>query len=139
LERALWSILTLPSEMSRDTLLNPELTTPPRPTISNIQWISGTQYVTPADMDLLSKLYTNTFQALLILSQLVALIDLPPSACSPKLAPKRKSTVVQTELLLPLPRPPHTHRIPRRWLLQTKVGAHGLLGNLTNALRSSML
>ncbi|KAH6637433.1 lethal giant larvae like, C-terminal-domain-containing protein [Boeremia exigua] len=38
---------------SRDTLLNPDLTVPPRPTISNLQWISGTQYVTPADMDLL--------------------------------------------------------------------------------------
>ena len=42
-------------DMSRDTLLNPELLIPPRPTISNIQWMSGTQYVTPADMDLLSK------------------------------------------------------------------------------------
>lgn len=40
---------------TRDTLLNPELLVPPRPKISNIQWISGTQYVTPADMDLLSK------------------------------------------------------------------------------------
>jgi syntaxin-binding protein 5 len=36
--------------------MNPELLIPPRPTISNIQWISGTQHVTPADMDLLSKL-----------------------------------------------------------------------------------
>lgn len=35
-------------------LMNPELLIPPRPTISNIQWISGTQHVTPADMDLLS-------------------------------------------------------------------------------------
>ncbi|KAH7401446.1 snare-dependent exocytosis protein-like protein [Pyrenochaeta sp. MPI-SDFR-AT-0127] len=34
-------------------LLNPQLLIPPRPTISNIQWISGTQHVTPADMDLL--------------------------------------------------------------------------------------
>lgn len=41
---------------TRDTLMNPELLIPPRPTISNMQWISGTQYVTPADMDLLSKL-----------------------------------------------------------------------------------
>ncbi|KAJ4412803.1 Lethal(2) giant larvae sro7 [Didymella pomorum] len=40
-------------DMSRDTLMNPELLIPPRPTISNMQWISGTQYVTPADMDLL--------------------------------------------------------------------------------------
>jgi syntaxin-binding protein 5 len=43
------------SERAKDVLLNPELLIPPRPTISNIQWISGTQYVTPADMDLLSK------------------------------------------------------------------------------------
>lgn len=45
-------------DMSRDTLMNPELLIPPRPTISNIQWISGTQYVTPQDMDLLSKFFT---------------------------------------------------------------------------------
>jgi hypothetical protein len=45
------------SERAKDILLNPELLIPPRPTISNIQWISGTQYVTPADMDLLSKLF----------------------------------------------------------------------------------
>ncbi|KAH7095055.1 lethal giant larvae like, C-terminal-domain-containing protein [Paraphoma chrysanthemicola] len=38
---------------TKDMLLNPELLIPPRPTISNIQWISGTQHVTPADMDLL--------------------------------------------------------------------------------------
>ncbi|KAH9862222.1 hypothetical protein IAQ61_010425 [Plenodomus lingam] len=38
---------------THDMLLNPSLLIPPRPTISNIQWISGTQYVTPADMDLL--------------------------------------------------------------------------------------
>ncbi|KAJ4348349.1 Lethal(2) giant larvae sro7 [Didymosphaeria variabile] len=40
-------------DQTRDTLLNPELLIPPRPTISNIQWISGTQYVTLEDMDLL--------------------------------------------------------------------------------------
>ncbi|KAF2122524.1 lethal giant larvae like, C-terminal-domain-containing protein [Lophiotrema nucula] len=40
-------------EQNRDTLINPELLIPPRPTISNLQWISGTQMVTPADMDLL--------------------------------------------------------------------------------------
>jgi hypothetical protein len=40
-------------DMSKDTLMNPQLVVPPRPTISNLQWISGTQYVTPADMDLL--------------------------------------------------------------------------------------
>ena len=34
-------------------LFNPEAVIPPRPTISNLQWISGSQYVSPADMDLL--------------------------------------------------------------------------------------
>ncbi|KAI9759850.1 MAG: hypothetical protein M4579_002057 [Chaenotheca gracillima] len=38
---------------SNDQLFNPQLTVPPRPTISNMQWIAGTQYVSPADMDLL--------------------------------------------------------------------------------------
>ncbi|KAK7745888.1 Lethal(2) giant larvae sro7 [Cytospora paraplurivora] len=36
-----------------DKLINPELIIPPRPTISNIQWLSGTQYVSPTDLDLL--------------------------------------------------------------------------------------
>jgi syntaxin-binding protein 5 len=36
-----------------DRLYNPQATVPPRPTISNLQWISGTQYITPSDMDLL--------------------------------------------------------------------------------------
>ncbi|KAF2799493.1 hypothetical protein K505DRAFT_294468 [Melanomma pulvis-pyrius CBS 109.77] len=40
-------------DQSRDTLMNPELLIPPRPTISNLQWIAGTQHVTPGDMDLL--------------------------------------------------------------------------------------
>ncbi|PLN80021.1 lethal giant larvae like, C-terminal-domain-containing protein [Aspergillus taichungensis] len=38
---------------SEDRLFNAEAQLPPRPTISNIQWISGTQYVSPADMDIL--------------------------------------------------------------------------------------
>ncbi|KAK3066580.1 hypothetical protein LTS18_001627 [Coniosporium uncinatum] len=38
---------------SKDALINPDLLIPPRPTISNLAWISGTQYVTPADMDIL--------------------------------------------------------------------------------------
>ncbi|KAK5661716.1 hypothetical protein OQA88_9816 [Cercophora sp. LCS_1] len=42
-----------PLENSKDTLVNPELVVPPRPTISNFQWISGTQYVSPTDLDLL--------------------------------------------------------------------------------------
>ncbi|KAI0023940.1 lethal giant larvae like, C-terminal-domain-containing protein [Xylariomycetidae sp. FL0641] len=42
-----------PLENSADRLVNPELAVPPRPTISNMQWISGTQYVSPTDLDLL--------------------------------------------------------------------------------------
>ncbi|MCJ1471699.1 hypothetical protein MMC13_000339, partial [Lambiella insularis] len=38
---------------SLDKLYNPEALIPPRPTISNIQWMSGTQYVTPSDLDIL--------------------------------------------------------------------------------------
>ena len=38
---------------SNDKLYNPDALIPPRPTISNIQWISGTQYVTPSDLDIL--------------------------------------------------------------------------------------
>ena len=38
---------------SQDKLFNPDALIPPRPTISNVQWITGTQYVTPADMDVL--------------------------------------------------------------------------------------
>ncbi|KAI5863600.1 lethal giant larvae like, C-terminal-domain-containing protein [Durotheca rogersii] len=40
-------------ENTADQLINPDLSIPPRPTISNVQWISGTQYVSPADLDLL--------------------------------------------------------------------------------------
>lgn len=40
---------------SKDVVFNPELLIPPRPTISGVQWLTGTQYVTPADLDLLSK------------------------------------------------------------------------------------
>lgn len=36
-----------------DKLVNPEALVPPRPTISNVQWLSGTQYVSPTDLDLL--------------------------------------------------------------------------------------
>lgn len=36
-----------------DKLVNNEVVTPPRPTISNVQWLSGTQYVSPTDLDLL--------------------------------------------------------------------------------------
>lgn len=47
--------LTTSSPPTDDKLYNPDAMLPPRPTISNFQWISGTQYVSPADMDLLSK------------------------------------------------------------------------------------
>lgn len=38
---------------SNDKLFNPEAKIPPRPTISNLQWIAGTQYVSPTDLDVL--------------------------------------------------------------------------------------
>ncbi len=40
-------------EQSPDVLLNPKALCPPRPTISNLQWISGTQFVSVLDLDLL--------------------------------------------------------------------------------------
>jgi len=40
-------------ETTKDIMINPELMTPSRPTISNLQWISGTQHVSPLDLDLL--------------------------------------------------------------------------------------
>ena len=36
---------------SLDKIFNPEARVPPRPTISNLQWMSGTQYVTSTEMD----------------------------------------------------------------------------------------
>ena len=38
---------------SNDKLFNPQALIPPRPTISTVQWVTGTQYITPADMDVL--------------------------------------------------------------------------------------
>lgn len=38
---------------ARDTLFNSELTVPARPTISNLQWVSGQQYMTPQELYLL--------------------------------------------------------------------------------------
>jgi syntaxin-binding protein 5 len=40
-------------KQSKDILYNTEASIPPRPTISNLQWISGTQYISPTDLDLL--------------------------------------------------------------------------------------
>jgi hypothetical protein len=48
-----WGGSGRPLPQSNDTLINPELAMPPRPTISNVQWISGVQYVSPTDLDLL--------------------------------------------------------------------------------------
>lgn len=39
--------------LSTDRLFNPDALIPPRPTISTVQWVTGTQYITPADMDIL--------------------------------------------------------------------------------------
>jgi len=41
------------STHSPDRLFNPQALIPPRPTISNLQWVTGTQYITPADLDIL--------------------------------------------------------------------------------------
>ncbi|KIW11213.1 hypothetical protein PV08_10513 [Exophiala spinifera] len=38
---------------STDALYDPTKMVPPRPTISNLQWIAGTQYITPSDLDIL--------------------------------------------------------------------------------------
>lgn len=46
-----------------DILYNPDILMPPRPTISNLQWISGTQYITTSDMDLLSKLLSMAMES----------------------------------------------------------------------------
>lgn len=42
-----------PLPPSADSLVNPNAVLPPRPTISNLQWMTGTQYVSPTDLDLL--------------------------------------------------------------------------------------
>lgn len=42
-----------PLPNSQDKLFDPQKLIPPRPTISNLQWISGTLYVSPTDLDLL--------------------------------------------------------------------------------------
>lgn len=42
-----------PLQQSDDTMINPQLACPPRPTISNMAWISGTQHVSVLDLDIL--------------------------------------------------------------------------------------
>ena len=46
-------ILIVIRVQSNDRIFNPEALIPARPTISNFQWVSGTQYITPADLDIL--------------------------------------------------------------------------------------
>ncbi|KAI9724957.1 MAG: hypothetical protein M1812_000233 [Candelaria pacifica] len=38
---------------SQDRLFNTDAVLPPRPTISNLQWLSGTQFISPVDLDIL--------------------------------------------------------------------------------------
>ncbi|KAF2766972.1 hypothetical protein EJ03DRAFT_376561 [Teratosphaeria nubilosa] len=55
-EMALLSIFGVGAPLKlndHDKLFNPEALIPPRPTISTVQWVTGTQYITPADMDIL--------------------------------------------------------------------------------------
>lgn len=56
LPRPLKQCANLCSAPSQDCLYDPGKVVPTRPTITNLQWISGTQYVSPADMDILSML-----------------------------------------------------------------------------------
>lgn len=42
-----------PLTRRQDRIFDPERLIPPRPTISTVQWVTGTQYITPADMDIL--------------------------------------------------------------------------------------
>jgi syntaxin-binding protein 5 len=61
-----------------DILWNSELIIPPRPTISNVEWITGTQHVTPVDLDMLSLLpFSNYFHILIYI--IVGGPDRPPS------------------------------------------------------------
>ncbi|KAI5361392.1 Putative lethal giant larvae (Lgl)-like domain, WD40/YVTN repeat-like-containing domain superfamily [Septoria linicola] len=54
-ELALLNIFGTGETMPRrqDKLFNPDRLIPPRPTISTVQWLTGTQYLTPSDMDIL--------------------------------------------------------------------------------------
>ncbi|KAL9040948.1 MAG: hypothetical protein Q9180_001596 [Flavoplaca navasiana] len=54
-EVALLNVWGTGSDLTRslDKLFNVEALIPPRPTISNVQWMTGTLHVTPADMDAL--------------------------------------------------------------------------------------
>lgn len=52
------------STRSLDKLFNREAVVPPRPTISNLQWLSGSQFVTPTDMDIFSKPISRLYYSL---------------------------------------------------------------------------
>lgn len=54
-ELALLTVFGTGESLSRrqDNLFNPDRLIPPRPTISTVQWLTGTQYLTPSDMDAL--------------------------------------------------------------------------------------
>ncbi|KAL8716887.1 MAG: hypothetical protein Q9225_005821, partial [Loekoesia sp. 1 TL-2023] len=54
-EMALLNVWGTGSDLTRslDKLFNIEALIPPRPTISNVEWMTGTLHVTPADMDTL--------------------------------------------------------------------------------------
>lgn len=60
---------------SLDKLFNVEALIPPRPTISNLQWMSGTSYVSPADMDKLSAFYPKR-QVLAFLALSILQVDM---------------------------------------------------------------
>jgi hypothetical protein len=119
--------MSIHSDRTRDMLLNPELLIPPRPTISNMQWISGTQHVTVADMDLLSTLPTHCYPFPANIPQSVVPIVHRPNACSPNSAPKPSKRVAQHELqqMLELDHPALIHHIPHRPRQRTRAGVHG--------------
>ena len=50
---SIWGPANTTLEPSADKLWDPAKLSIPRPTISNLQWIAGTQYITPSDLDLL--------------------------------------------------------------------------------------
>jgi WD40 repeat protein len=50
---SLWGTGAPLPPITKDSIFNPEAVIPARPTISSIQWVTGTQYITPLDMDIL--------------------------------------------------------------------------------------
>ncbi|KAH0537260.1 hypothetical protein FGG08_005922 [Glutinoglossum americanum] len=70
-------------QRSQDRLYNPEAIIPPRPTISNLQWMAGTQYISAADMDIL--------------------IGGPDRPMSRRMIEKQRATDIQQQLQSPPP------------------------------------